>query len=177
MVTKPIALWGFMGSGKTSVGKALAQKLNYEFVDTDELVAQRFGKPIPQIFAEDGEAAFRRMETQVLSELIQRQRIVLATGGGMPTVPENLALLRLNALNFYLRVPVEVLYERLATAQDRPLLQGFPTAISASLPCWRNGSVFTRRRNSSSPAGDKRPSKSPSGFSLGCGRWTMATMP
>jgi 3-dehydroquinate synthase len=126
MVTKPIALWGFMGSGKTSVGKALAQKLGYEFVDTDELIAQRFGKPIPQIFAEDGEAAFRRTETQVLSELIQRQRIVLATGGGMPTVPENLALLRLNALNFYLRVPVEVLYERLATVQDRPLLQGFP---------------------------------------------------
>lgn len=124
MVTKPVALWGFMGSGKTSIGKMLAQKLGYEFVDTDELIAQRLGKPIPQIFAEDGEAAFRRMETQVLSEVIQRQRVVLATGGGMPTVPENLALLRLNALNFYLRVPVEVLYGRLEMAQDRPLLQG-----------------------------------------------------
>lgn len=125
MVTKPIALWGFMGSGKTSVGKALAQRLGYDFVDTDELIARRCGKPIPQIFAEDGEAAFRRMEAQVLAELLQRRRLVLATGGGMPTVPENLALLRLNALNFYLRVPVEVLYERLATATDRPLLQGF----------------------------------------------------
>jgi shikimate kinase (EC 2.7.1.71) len=70
MVTKPVALWGFMGSGKTSVGKALAQKLGYEFVDTDEIIAQRFGKPISQIFAEDGEAAFRRAESDLLAELL-----------------------------------------------------------------------------------------------------------
>ncbi len=125
MVTKPISIWGFMGSGKTSVGKALAQKLGYEFVDTDEVVAQRFGKPIPQIFAEEGEAAFRRTESELLTELLQRQRIVIATGGGMPTVPENLASLRAKALNFYLRVPTDVLYERLATVRDRPLLEGF----------------------------------------------------
>ncbi len=126
MVTKPIALWGFMASGKTSVGKALAQKLGYEFVDTDELVTQRAGKPVPQIFAEEGEAAFRGMEAEVLTELLQRHRLVLATGGGMPTVPENLAALCTKALNFYLRVPTEVLYERLANTQDRPMLYGFP---------------------------------------------------
>lgn len=125
MVTKPIALWGFMGSGKTSVGKVLAQKLDYEFVDTDEIIAQRFGKPIPRIFTEDGEAAFRKAESQLLKELLQRQRIVIATGGGMPTVPENLAALRTKALNFYLRVPTQILYERLAAVQDRPLLESF----------------------------------------------------
>lgn len=139
MVTKPIAIWGFMGSGKTVVGKALAQKLGYEFVDSDELVGQRANKPIPQIFAEDGEAAFRRMEAELLTELLQRQRIVIATGGGMPTVPENLIALRMKALNFYLRVPTEVLYERLTTMQDRPLLQGFSDRY------WRIATLLTQR--------------------------------
>jgi len=139
MVTKPVALWGFMGSGKTSVGKALAQKLGYEFVDTDEIIAQRFGKPISQIFAEDGEAAFRRAESDLLAELLQRQRLVIATGGGMPTVPENLAALRTKALNFYLRVPTEILYERLATVKDRPLLEGFTDRY------WRIATLLAQR--------------------------------
>ncbi len=139
MVTKPIAIWGFMGSGKTSVGKALAQKLGYEFIDTDEVIAQRFGKPIPQIFAEEGETAFRRAESELLTELLQRQRIVIATGGGMPTVPENLASLRTKALNFYLRVPTDVLYERLATVRDRPLLEGFADRY------WRIATLLRQR--------------------------------
>ncbi|MGQ9462656.1 MAG: 3-dehydroquinate synthase [Candidatus Fervidibacter sp.] len=125
MVTKPIALWGFMGSGKTSVGKALAQKLSCEFVDTDEVIAKNFNKPITRIFAEDGEAVFRQAESKLLTELLQRQNIVIATGGGMPTVPENLSALRAKALNFYLRTPVDVIYERLAMVSDRPLLEGF----------------------------------------------------
>ncbi|MCS7191859.1 MAG: 3-dehydroquinate synthase [Armatimonadetes bacterium] len=139
MVTKPIAIWGFMGSGKTSVAKVLAQKLGYEFVDTDEVIAQRFGKPITKIFAEDGEIAFRRAESELLNELLQRQRIVIATGGGMPTIPENLASLRLKALNFYLRVPTDVLYERLAMIHDRPLLEGFADRY------WRIATLLSQR--------------------------------
>ncbi len=139
MVTKPIALWGFMGSGKTAVGKVLAQRLGYEFVDTDEVIVQRFGKPISQIFAEEGEAAFRKAEQELLMELLQRQRLVIATGGGMPTVPENLAALRTKAVNFYLQVPTEVLYERLATVRDRPLLEGFSERY------WRIATLLTQR--------------------------------
>ncbi len=139
MVTKPIALWGFMGSGKTSVGKLLAQKLGCEFVDTDETIAQRFGKPIRQIFADEGEAAFRQAERELLGELLQKQQVVIATGGGMPTVPENLAALRTKALNFYLRVPTDVLYERLATVRDRPLLEGFSDRY------WRIATLLAQR--------------------------------
>ncbi len=141
MVTKPIALWGFMGSGKTAVGKVLAQKLGYTFVDTDEVIAQRFGKPIPQIFAQDGEAAFRQAERELLQELLRQQRLVIATGGGMPTVPENLAALRSQALNFYLRVPTEVLYERLATVHNRPLLEGYSDRY------WRIATLLGQREH------------------------------
>ncbi len=156
MVTKPIAIWGFMGSGKTSVGKALAQKLGYEFVDSDELIMQRFGKPITQIFAEEGEAAFRKAESELLTELLQRQRIVIATGGGMPTVPENLAALRTKALNFYLRVPTDVLYERLATVRDRPLLEGFADRY------WRIATLLSQRERFYTQAQ----------FTVNCGRQT-----
>lgn len=156
MVTKPIAIWGFMGSGKTSVGKALAQKLGYEFIDTDEVISQRFGKPISQIFAEDGEAAFRKAESELLTELLQRQRIVLATGGGMPTVPENLFALRTKAVNFYLRVPTDVLYERLATVRDRPLLEGFSDRY------WRISTLLAQRERFYTQAQ----------FIINCGRQT-----
>ena len=139
MVTKPIALWGFMGSGKTSVGKALAQKLGCEFVDTDEVIAKKFNKPITRIFAEDGEAVFRQAESELLTELLQRQHIVIATGGGMPMVPENLSALRAKALNFYLRVPIDVIYERLAMVNDRPLLEGFSDRY------WRIATLLAQR--------------------------------
>lgn len=139
MVTKPIALWGFMGSGKTSVGKALAQKLGCEFVDTDEVIAKKFNKPITRIFAEDGEAVFRQAESELLTELLQRQHIVIATGGGMPMVPENLSALGAKALNFYLRVPIDVIYERLAMVNDRPLLEGFSDRY------WRIATLLAQR--------------------------------
>ena len=75
-----VVLTGFMGTGKSTVGRLLAERLGYEFVDTDQLIVERYG-PIPEIFATDGEAAFRAYEREVAGELAERQGLVIATGG------------------------------------------------------------------------------------------------
>lgn len=82
MSDRNVVLTGFMGTGKTTVGRALADRLGREFVDTDRLIEERYG-PIPTIFAEHGEGAFRRYEREVASELADRRRLVIATGGRM----------------------------------------------------------------------------------------------
>src|SRR5690606_21716287 len=78
-----IVVTGFMGTGKTTVGRRLADLLRRPFIDTDVEIAQRAGKSIPQIFAEDGEFVFRAMERELCAELAQRRGLVIATGGGM----------------------------------------------------------------------------------------------
>jgi len=80
---KNIILTGFMGTGKTSVGRAGAQRLGRAFVDMDVLIADRSRKSIPRIFAEDGEEAFRRLERELCRELSEKQDLVIATGGGV----------------------------------------------------------------------------------------------
>ena len=76
-------LTGFSFSGKTRVGKRLAERLGWGYVDTDDLIVQKAGKPIPRIFAEDGERRFRQLEKQALKQVCRRKRVVVATGGGM----------------------------------------------------------------------------------------------
>ena len=99
-----IALIGFMGAGKTTVGKILAGKLGYEFVDTDDLIVARAGVPIADIFRRTGEAAFRRMETEALHSLVGRVRTVIAAGGGAPAHESNRTFFRAHAVTFHLRV-------------------------------------------------------------------------
>ncbi|PYJ00643.1 MAG: hypothetical protein DME25_20205 [Verrucomicrobia bacterium] len=77
-----LALIGFMGTGKSSVGRLAAAQLHYDFVDTDELIEKRLGKTITQIFAQDGEAVFRDVERQLVAEMVAWRRKVIATGGG-----------------------------------------------------------------------------------------------
>ena len=88
-----IVLTGFMGTGKTTVGKKIAQQLAYDFVDTDELIQERAGKTVPEIFQEMGEVAFREMEAAVARELAGRQGIVISTGGRLMLDPDNAAAL------------------------------------------------------------------------------------
>src|ERR1700677_1678501 len=92
-----IALIGFMGTGKSAVGRLIADQLHYGFVDTDELIESRTGKSISAIFAEDGEAAFREHERTVVRELTDRKRSVIATGGGLGANESNLASLKEHA--------------------------------------------------------------------------------
>jgi len=116
-------LIGMMGSGKTTVGKLLASELGYQFVDTDVLIERVAGRSISQIFAEDGEEAFRRIESQVLSELSAYTRRVISTGGGIVLRRENWSYLR-HGIVVWLDVPVEQLQTRLQSDTTRPLLQG-----------------------------------------------------
>jgi len=120
-----IILIGFMGTGKTSLGKAVAKKLYIEFLDTDELIEKREGMAIAEIFAGKGQDYFRETETEVLRELKGRQeRYVLSVGGGLPLRAENRSLLHDIGTVIYLKCDILTLEKRLEGDTKRPLLQG-----------------------------------------------------
>ncbi len=117
-----IALIGFMGTGKTTVGRLVAEQLKFELLDTDQLIEQRTGKKITEIFAQNGEPAFRQLEAQLVQELAGRTKTVISTGGGLPTHPANLASLKSHALVVCLWATPEHIYERVREQSHRPLL-------------------------------------------------------
>lgn len=116
-------LVGMMGSGKTSTGRPLAQRLEYGFVDADAVIEQAAGCTIPEIFERDGENGFRDLETQVLSAISQRHSLVVATGGGAVTRPENWGAMH-QGIVIWLDVKQDQLLKRLEQDDTpRPLLQ------------------------------------------------------
>lgn len=116
-------LVGMMGSGKTSTGRPLAQRLEYGFVDADAVIEQAAGCTIPEIFKRDGETGFRNLETQVLSAISQRHSLVVATGGGAVTRPENWGAMH-QGIVIWLDVKQDQLLKRLEQDDTpRPLLQ------------------------------------------------------
>ncbi len=120
---RSLYLVGMMGSGKTSTGRPLAERLGYGFVDADAVIEQAAGCSIPEIFERDGEAGFRKLESQVLSAISQRHSLVVATGGGVVTQQENWGLLH-SGIVIWLDVVPEQLIQRLrADTTVRPLLQ------------------------------------------------------
>jgi shikimate kinase len=112
-----------MGAGKSSVGRAVAEQLGFDFVDTDELIESRTGKSIPQIFAQDGEPHFRELERAVVEQLCTRERIVISTGGGLPVNQANLDSLKTHALVICLWASADKIWERVRHQSHRPLLQ------------------------------------------------------
>ena len=120
-----IVLMGFMGAGKTTIGKELAKALGYEFIDTDERIEKEQGRKISDIFSKDGEAVFRDMETDLLKRLQNSEgKFILSIGGGMPVREENRRLLRRLGTVVYLKTSKEEIIRRVSGAADRPLLQG-----------------------------------------------------
>ena len=117
-----IYLVGMMGAGKTTIGKQLAHTLNYRFIDTDDVIVQAAGQSISNIFAGQGEAAFRAIETQVLAQVAPYTHTVVATGGGMVVKPDNWSYLQ-SGLVVWISVSVDELLQRLQRDQSRPLLQ------------------------------------------------------
>ena len=117
-----LALIGFMGTGKTSVGRFVAEQLHFDYLDTDELIQSRTGRSITDIFKTDGEPAFRALERQVVNELASRKNTVIATGGGLPTNPANLDSLKTHALVVCLWASPEKIWERVKNQTHRPLL-------------------------------------------------------
>jgi len=116
-----VVLVGFMGSGKTSVGRILARRLGYQFEDMDGRIEKRAGRAIGAIFREDGEAAFREMEREEALALSRLPARVVATGGGAFTRPETRALLQKGALTVWLRCDLETILARVPADGSRPL--------------------------------------------------------
>ena len=133
-----------MGTGKTSVGRLVAEQLHFEYLDTDELIQTQTGRSITEIFTKDGEPAFRALEKKVVEELAGRKNMVIATGGGLPVNPKNLASLKMHALVVSLWSSPEKIWERVRHQSHRPLLhEENPRRKSAS--CWPRARRFTSR--------------------------------
>lgn len=118
-----IFLVGMMGAGKTTVGKLLAQQLGKTFIDSDEEIQQRTGVTIPHIFDVEGEAGFRQREAGVIQDLVRRDNLVLATGGGAVLSEQSRDALRANGIVVYLKSTVMDLWQRTRHDRNRPLLQ------------------------------------------------------
>ncbi len=128
-IARRVYLWGLPGSGKTSLGRPLAELLGFEFVDLDALIEERSGWSIPRIFENKGEAYFRKLEEEALMSIGDMEApLVVACGGGTPCRPGNNNFMQASGICVYLKVPLSVLTERLVKdSGTRPLLDGMGT--------------------------------------------------
>jgi shikimate kinase len=117
-----LALVGFMGTGKSSVGRLVADMLRFTFLDTDNVIVARAGKPIAEIFEQQGEGAFREWERKIVEELTRRSKTVIATGGGLPASESNLASLKTHSMVVCLWASPEKIWERVRGHTHRPML-------------------------------------------------------
>jgi shikimate kinase len=140
---RSVILVGFMGAGKSSVGRLLARRLGLCFLETDAIIEAREGRSIPEIFAERGEAHFRALEARVLEELTERTGHVIATGGGFPCRPG--AMERLGALGtvVWLSADFDVLHARATRGGGRPMLAGRTREEARAL--WEARQAYYRR--------------------------------
>ena len=118
-----IYLVGFMGSGKTSVGKRLAELLRRQFVDLDQRIEAREGLSIPAIFEESGESHFRRVESRELLRVSQEESVVVALGGGTFCDPSNQEVVRRSGTSIWLDTPLDTLVPRCSSDESRPLFK------------------------------------------------------
>ena len=132
--TMNIFIVGPMGSGKSTVGKIISDELFLSFLDTDEEIETRTGASIDWIFDLEGEDGFRKRESSILQDMVQKNSIVLSTGGGIILSEDNRELLSSRGTVFYLATPISVQLERTAKDKDRPLLKnGDPEKILTKL--------------------------------------------
>ena len=143
-----VALIGFMGTGKTTVGSLLAQLLGFEFIDTDKIIEQRQNRRISDIFSQQGEAHFRQLEANLCTELENSQSTVIATGGGLPVNPDNLDSLRRHCLVACLWATPETIYARVRSQHHRPLLndpdplQRIRDLLSLRTPAYKRADII-----------------------------------
>ncbi len=120
-----IFLIGFMASGKTSIGEKIAKKLNLQFIDIDNVIEEESGLQISDIFTERGEDYFRNLEENALNKIIEKENVVIATGGGTTCFFDNMELMNKNGITVYIKLSALDLFNRLENSQtDRPLLKG-----------------------------------------------------
>ena len=123
MTEKNLVLIGFMGTGKSSVGKALAKKMGRLLVDVDQHIEEKERRRIADIFENDGEAAFRKIEKKTILEVAKGSSQVITTGGGAVLDPENIAALKANGLVISLEASPETIFQRVKDSRHRPLLR------------------------------------------------------
>ena len=143
-----ITLTGFMGSGKTSVGRIVADALGCPFMDLDEIIVKKAGRSIPAIFEADGEKGFRRLEKQALEQTVAKyaeSTAILALGGGTITIPGAIGLLQEKTLCIYLQADVETLRGNLEGRKEgRPLAgEGWEERLAARLPLYEKAAHIT----------------------------------
>lgn len=144
-----------MGTGKSSVGRLLASQLRFDFVDTDDLIERRVGRKITEIFAREGEARFREMESEVVAEAATWRRKVIATGGGLAAQPGNLAALKEHSLVVCLWATPEEIWQRVRRQSHRPLLRDpdplekIRTLLAARKPFYLEADVLISSNNRS----------------------------
>ena len=120
-----IFLIGFMGSGKSTLGKRLARKIGYQHVDMDQLIEETAGMTIPGIFSEHGEEVFRKWEHDILMELCKREKVVISSGGGAPCHNDLIGIMNRQGTTIYIELPPQVLQDRLLHSRtERPLIKG-----------------------------------------------------
>lgn len=151
-----VALTGFMGCGKSTVGRLLADALGCPFIDLDEAIVKKAGRPIPAIFEADGERGFRRLEKQVLEQTVAKyaeNTAVLALGGGTVTVPGAVGLLQENTLCIYLKASLETIQGRLeGQTQVRPLADNhLPQRLAEREPLYEKAAHITLDTDGISP--------------------------
>ncbi|MEP1587152.1 MAG: shikimate kinase [Tateyamaria sp.] len=123
LVKKTIVMVGMMGAGKTAVGRALAARLGVAFLDSDAEIEAAATRTVPEIFARDGEPFFRRKETQVISRLLDSERVVLSTGGGAFLAVENRENISNSGVSVWLNADLDLLWQRVRHKETRPLLR------------------------------------------------------
>lgn len=135
-----IILIGFMGSGKTTIGRKLAVRLGYRFVDTDRQIQREQDCKVSEIFAQNGESYFRALEIDLLKRLQKVHNTVIATGGGILTASCNLDLIRKLGTSVYLKASIEEICERVSRNNKRPLLQtnNQEQTVSQLMESWNN---------------------------------------
>ena len=119
-----ITLCGMMGSGKSSVGKMLAKKINFNFIDTDKLIEKKVGKSISEIFDEYGENKFRKIEQTIICDILKNKKIVVSLGGGAIINSKTSEIINKNSFSIYLNVKIDILKKRLRNSRNRPLIFG-----------------------------------------------------
>jgi shikimate kinase len=137
-----------MGTGKSSVGRLVAEALHFTFLDTDDVIEAWAGKSIREIFAQDGEAAFRKWEHRLVQDLALRQRTVISTGGGLPANEENLASLKTHSLVVCLWASPEKIWDRVRGQAHRPMLdqpdpqERIRQLLTARAPYYRQADIL-----------------------------------
>lgn len=147
-----IFLIGMPGSGKSTIGKRLAEKLRMPFIDLDTEIEKREGKPVKDIFTENGEAYFRELESETLNDFaLSGQTFVMATGGGAPCFHGGIDIINAHGISIFLDVPIEEIISRIENQKDRPLLlstskveltEKLITTRNGRLTCYQQASVI-----------------------------------